>query len=101
MPWFKVRRRVSEDLPVIQAKNEREAEGIAIMRSDDPEWEIYDCDYYVEEVDPVEYGVMSMEEALREELSNARALIRKLSPYARDLSDDLREEVNEITKVKV
>lgn len=99
MPWFKVVRTTKEDITGIKAVNAGEAEDLAI--NEDFDWEIFDCEYEVEEIDPVEFGVISREEMLANQITELKSIIRDLAPNVFGLDPDLLERINDQLKVKV
>lgn len=92
MPYYLVRRKVYENYPVKEWDNEQQAEDDAC--NDTEGWDCGDVEYFVEEVDPVELGILSREEVLEREVEELRMLlnevVNKLNVVDLDDSDLLK-----------
>lgn len=76
MPWYRVSRKVYEDYPIKEWDDEQQAEDDAC--NDTENWDCGDVEYFVEEVDPVELGILSREEVLEREVEELRMLLNEV-----------------------
>lgn len=95
MRWFKVYRRIWEDT-FVKAKDELDAENEAICLDQDA-WETNDCEYTVEEIDPVEWGLVSASEHYKKVNSELIELLKKTERHI-SYDDDLLKEIRSRTR---